>query len=175
MVWEAVEKAITQPEVLRAAVSGEPHEVQSKIDRHREEVERCDQLLKRLVDTEVTITRTFRHGELSADAWRRQLKEINADRLILEESRDLARQQIEASAAVVRSIEDVEEQIDDLRTRVQNASESNRQAIIAALVPDHQPFGIVVHPDGELAIRGAIPYSAGPQVVTGKRLSAQDP
>lgn len=154
VVWGAVEQAVTRPGILLAAIAGEPD---VGIDRYREEFARCEQLLKRLVDTEMAITRAFRRGELSPAAWSRQLKEINSDRVNLEESRNLAKQQIEATESVTRSMDDVEEQLAELRTRVQKASPAHRQAIVAALVPDYQPYGVVVWPDGRIAVRGAIP------------------
>jgi len=169
-VWNAVRDVVTKPDILRAAIVGKPD---MSADGYLEEYARCKQLLQRLVDAETTITRAFRRGELSAEAWRSQLREINSDRHILEESRDLAKQQIEAADAVSSSLDNIEAQISDLRTRVHKANEENRKAIVAALVPDYQPFGIVVWPDGEIAVRGAIP--ASPSVVKREPLVAQDP
>ncbi|MCG8417105.1 MAG: recombinase family protein, partial [Proteobacteria bacterium] len=170
VVWDTVAEAITQPAILRAAMAGEDD---SAVDAHRQELERCDELLQRLITSENEISRAFRRGNLSADAWNDQLKEIAADRRVLERSRDAAREQLAMAQATDYSIDLVEAQLDELQDRVRAAAPEDRKAIIESVIPGEQPFGIVLWPDGKIDIRGAIPVPAESEVAKPSSLPGQ--
>ena len=170
VVWDTVAEAITQPAILRAAMAGEDD---SAVDAHRQELERCDELLQRLITSENEISRAFRRGNLSADAWNDQLKEIAADRRVLERGRDAAREQLAMAESTDYSIDLVEAQLDELQDRVRAAAPEDRKAIIESVIPGEQPFGIVLWPDGKIDIRGAIPVPAESDVAKPSSLPGQ--
>ena len=155
VVWETVADAITQPEILREAIADQP----DSAEPHRKELARCEELLQRLVTSENEISRAFRRGNLSADAWNAQLKEIAADRRVLERNREAAREQLAAADASNISIDDIESQLEELQDRVRAAAPIDRKAIIESVIPGDQPFGITIWPDGKIDIRGAIPVA----------------
>ncbi|MCG8417082.1 MAG: recombinase family protein, partial [Proteobacteria bacterium] len=95
VVWDTVANAIAQPQLLRTNMAGSG----VSTDKHREELARCEHELQRLVTSENEISRAFRRDELSAEAWRDQLKEIAADRRILEHRRAMARERLAAADA----------------------------------------------------------------------------
>ncbi|MCG8424024.1 MAG: hypothetical protein MJE77_39535 [Proteobacteria bacterium] len=113
--------------------------------------------MQRLIASENEISRAFRRGNLSADAWNAQLKEIAADRRVLERNREAAREQLAAADASNISIDDIESQLEELQDRIRAAAPKDRKAIIESVIPGDQPFGITVWPDGKIDIRGAIP------------------
>ncbi|MCG8421475.1 MAG: Rid family detoxifying hydrolase, partial [Proteobacteria bacterium] len=171
VIWDTVAEAITQPEILRAAMAGEDD---SAVDAHRQELERCDELLRQLITNENEISRAFRRGNLSADAWNDQLKEIAADRRVLERSCDAAREQLAMAESTDYSIDLVEAQLDELQDRVRAAAPEDRKAIIESVIPGEQPFGIVLWPDGKIDIRGAIPVPAESDVAKPSSLPGQE-
>ncbi|MCG8420391.1 MAG: recombinase family protein [Proteobacteria bacterium] len=156
VIWETVAEAITQPQILREAIAEQP----DSAEPHRKELARCEELLQRLTDSENEIPRAFRRGNLGADAWNAQLKEIAADRRVLERNRDAAREQLAAADVNTISIDEVETQLEELQDRVRAAATEDRKAIIESVIPGDQPFGIVIWPDGKIDIRGAIPVPA---------------
>ena len=158
VVWETVADAITQPEILREAIAEQP----DSAEPHRTELARCEALLDRLIASENEISRAFRRGNLSADAWNAQLKEIAADRRVLERNREAAREQLAAADTSNISIDDIETQLEELQDRVRAAAPKDRKAIIESVIPGDQPFGITIWPDGKIDIRGAIPVPADP-------------
>ena len=154
VVWQTVADAISQPQILQAAITGTNDD---NTEEHREELARRETLLKRLTSNENEISRAFRRGDLSAEAWRSQLKELATERRTLQRSRDIAREQVAAAESIARSMDAVETQLQDLRQRIQDAEPQDQKAIIQAVVPGEQPFGIVLWPDGKIEVRGAIP------------------
>ena len=142
---------------------------------HRKELALCEELLQRLTDSENEISRAFRRGNLSADAWNAQLKEIVADRRVLERKRDAAREQLAVADVSAISIDDVETQLEELQDRVRAAALKDRKAIIESVIPGDQPFGIVIWPDGKIDIRDAIPVPHEPPVAKPSSLPAQEP
>ncbi|MCG8420903.1 MAG: zinc ribbon domain-containing protein, partial [Proteobacteria bacterium] len=152
VVWDTVAKAIAQPQYLRASMAGND----DSADKHREEFARCEQLLQRLVVNENEISRAFRRDELSAEAWRDQLKEIAADRRVLEHRRTMARERLAAADAAAFSLEAVETQLEALAARVRAAAGKDRKAIIESVIPGDQPYGVTIWPDGKIDIRGGI-------------------
>ena len=160
VVWETVADAITQPQILREAITEQP----DSAEPHRKELARCETLLDRLVTSENEISRAFRRGNLSADAWNGQLKEIAADRRVLERNREAAREQLAVADASNISIDDIEAQLEELQDRIRAAAPKDRKAIIESVIPGDQPFGITIWPDGQLDIRGAIPVPHEPPV-----------
>ena len=145
VVWETVADAITQPQILREAIAEQP----DSAEPHREELARCEALLQRLIVSENEISRAFRRGNLSAEVWNAQLKEIAADRRILERNRDAAREQLATADASNISIDDIETQLEELQGRVRAAAPKDRKAIIESVIPGDQPFGITIWPDGK--------------------------
>lgn len=152
LVWEAVKNAITQREILQSATQGD----EDSARKHCEELTRCETLLKRLTNSENEITRAFRNGELSTNAWRAQLKELATDRHTLERNRDLARAQIAAADSTTSSLAAAETQIDALAHRIRNATPEDRKTIIRSVIPGEKPFGITLWPDGKIEIKGVV-------------------
>ncbi|MCG8416477.1 MAG: hypothetical protein MJE77_00880, partial [Proteobacteria bacterium] len=89
-----------------------------------------------------------------------QLKEIAADRRILEHCRTMARERLAAADAAAFSLEAVETQLEALTARVRAAAPKDRKAIIQTIIPDNQPYGITIWPDGKIDIRGGIAVPA---------------
>ncbi|MCG8419253.1 MAG: recombinase family protein, partial [Proteobacteria bacterium] len=110
---------------------------------------------------------------MPAYAWIDQLKEIAADRRVLERSRDAAREQLAMAQATDYSIDLVEAQLDELQDRVRAAAPEDRKAIIETVIPGEQPFGIVLWPDGKIDIRGAIPVPPESEVAKPNTLPGQ--
>ncbi|MCG8417027.1 MAG: recombinase family protein, partial [Proteobacteria bacterium] len=152
VVWDTVAGAITQPRFLRASLAGND----DSAHKHREELAQCEQELQRLVTSENEISRAFRRDELSAEAWRDQLKEIAVDRRVLEHRRTMARERLAAADAAALSWDTVETQLEQLTARVRAAAAKDRKAIIESLVPGDQPYGVTIWPDGKIDIRGGI-------------------
>ncbi|MCG8419963.1 MAG: zinc ribbon domain-containing protein, partial [Proteobacteria bacterium] len=152
VVWDTVANAIAQPQLLQISMAGND----DSADKHREEFAQCEQELQRLVTSENEISRAFRRAELSAEAWRDQLKEIAVDRRVLEHRRTIARERLAAADAAALSWDAVETQLEQLTVRVRAAAAKDRKAIIESLIPGAQPYGVTIWPDGKLDIRGGI-------------------
>ncbi|MCG8416905.1 MAG: hypothetical protein MJE77_03035, partial [Proteobacteria bacterium] len=156
VVWDTVANAIAQSQILRASMAGND----DSAEEHREEFAQCEQELQRLVTSENEISRAFRRDELSAEAWRNQLKEIAADRHILERRRTMARERLAAADAAAFSLEAMETQLEALTARIRAAAPQDRKAIIESLIPGDQPYGVTIWPDGKIDIRGGIAVPA---------------
>ncbi|MCG8425603.1 MAG: hypothetical protein MJE77_47595 [Proteobacteria bacterium] len=163
VVWDTVANAIAQPQLLRASMAGND----DSADRHREELAQCEHELQRLVTSENEISRAFRRDELSAEAWRDQLKEIAVDRRMLEHRHTMARERLAAADAAAFSLDAAETQLEALAVRVRAAVPKDRKAIIESLIPGAQPYGITIWPDGKIETSAAASRCPSPaEVVT---------
>ncbi len=159
-VWETLVEVVTEPDVLRAAIDADTGEEDRDGNGFRDELDRCDALLDRLTRDEVDLGRSYRRRLISREAWEVQQRDIARERKTLEASRELARQQIAALEKRSRSVSLASVKLDELRERIRGAGSEDRRAIFEALVPAEEPYGVVLHGDGRVEVRGVLAVGA---------------
>lgn len=156
-VWSSVFEAITDPNVLKSAVDADTGEPEDGMEGYREELLRCEELITRSVQDEVTLGREYRRRTISEQAWLAQLTDIARERKILDASAELARQQIRAAEQQTNTARLASVQLDALRDRIMEAPSTARRAIIEAVIPKQAPYGVVLSGDGMIEVVGVLP------------------
>lgn len=156
-VWSALIDALDDPAILRATIAGD-----TDVSGYREEAERCESKLAQLTKAEVEVSKAYRRGHLSVDAWQETLRGIASDREILERTLAVARDTIESAAAAVASFEDIEAQLDTLREEAKRANHEGRRALVDAVF-GAPSSSITVYPD-RVEVTGRIPMPDGAAV-----------
>lgn len=158
-VWASVFEAITDPKVLKSAISADTDEPRADLEGYREELARCEELIARSVQDEVTLGREYRRRTISEQAWIAQLNDIARERKLLDSSAELARQQIRAGERQSNTARLASIQLDALRERIVDAPAATRRAIIEAIIPKQAPYGVVLSGDGMIEVVGVLPVA----------------
>jgi site-specific DNA recombinase len=158
LVWEQVEKVLTQPEMVIAELQRRRQVAENtEGDRSLSEyLKSLDKQIQSLQSRESRLVRLYTFGEFDEDTLRKEKQVIDAEHRRLEDEKLQLERRIEVQRQCTASIEDMERFCNMVRTNIKQFSFDEKRLALEALQ-------IKIWIDGDkVTIEGAVPVDGQP-------------
>lgn len=158
-VWAAIVAQLRDPRLLReaaeAAGGGDDGDTWEK------QAASCDRERKKLERHEAEVLRMRAKGLLSESAMETRLREIAGQRATLDRTAEVASNALAHREGLGRTLRDAQARVDAIRERLDSADYRTQRDLVLAVVPMMAGYGVTIHVDGRIVIRGALSLAEG--------------
>jgi hypothetical protein len=173
-VWESITRYLSR-DVLAEA---EDPDTQLDVSQYEGEIATCERELEALKHREAIIYKTFVLGEAGEDTWQSTRKTIRSEQAKQTAQLHAAQHTVARLRESWGAKESLDAAIRGIRARITSAQPQERRALIHAIIPPTQGYGITLQMDGTAVIAAgliAAPETAGTDVPAGGSQRARVP
>lgn len=173
-VWESITRYIAR-DVLAEA---EDPDTQIDVSQYEDEIATCERELEALKHREAIVYKTFVLGEAGEDTWQSTRKTIRSEQAKQTAHLHAAQHTVAPLRESWGAKESLDAAIRGIRARITSAEPQERRALIHAIIPPTQGYGITLQMDGTAMIAAglmAAQETAGTEVAAGGSQRARVP